>query len=459
MLRLAFAFVLIIGAVSAASAQDTRVVPQSSSEITLSFAPIVQRAAPAVVNVQAARAARTLRDDPFMRRFFGLPQRGPKQSTSLGSGVIVSDDGIVVTNEHVIRDATSIRVSLNDRREYPATVLLTDERTDLAVLKIEGDVGPFPTLTFGDPDTLEVGDIVLAIGNPFGVGQTVTQGIVSATARTQVGVSDYRFFIQTDAAINPGNSGGALIDMKGRLIGINTAIYSRSGGSNGIGFAIPADMVGLIATSAATGQPVRRPWLGAQLQNVDRELAAAVGLERPVGVLAVEVIPGSPAADGGLQVADVIVGVGDDEVTDMDSFGYQFATLGTSGATQLTVVRDGKPLTLDVRLEAPPETVPRDARYIRGPSPFDGATALNLSPAVADELNIDMTLDGVVIAEVEEGSLAARVGLAPGDRVVDVNGVAPRDTDEFERLVRRRKRLWDVSIERGGRVLNLRLRG
>ncbi|MBO6957109.1 MAG: trypsin-like peptidase domain-containing protein, partial [Rhizobiales bacterium] len=240
--------------------QLTREAPQNLAQVQLSFAPVVQLAAPAVVNVYATRTEQ-VRDpfanmDPFFRRFFGdqmRPRPRERMASSLGSGVIVDASGLIVTNNHVIEQATDVRVSLSDRREFAADILIRDERTDLAVLQVRDLDEPLPALSIGASDDLDVGDVVLAIGNPFGVGQTVTQGIVSALARTQVGVTDFQFFIQTDAAINPGNSGGALVDLSGRLVGINTAIFSRSGGSNGIGFAIPTEMVNVVLGEAASG--------------------------------------------------------------------------------------------------------------------------------------------------------------------------------------------------------------
>src|SRR5262245_49304977 len=278
---------VLVAASGDVSAQERR-VPASPSEVRLSYAPVVQRAAPAVVNVYAARAVATNRnpflDDPIFRRFFGVPDGGaPSEQLqrSLGSGVIVDTGGLIVTNNHVIEGATEVKVSLADKREYEADIVLKDQRSDLAVLRIRGQSERFPAIDFADSDALQVGDLVLAIGNPFAVGQTVTHGIVSAVARTQVGITDYQFFIQTDAAINPGNSGGALVDMTGKLVGINTAIFSRSGGSQGIGFAIPANMVRVVVASAkGGGSTVKRPWLGARLQAVTPEIAESMGLKR-----------------------------------------------------------------------------------------------------------------------------------------------------------------------------------
>ncbi|HKF70352.1 MAG TPA: trypsin-like peptidase domain-containing protein, partial [Stellaceae bacterium] len=292
--------------------------PRSREAIRLSFAPIVKQAAPAVVNVFSRRVVRTsaspFADDPFFRRFFGnrspfgLPQE--RVQNSLGSGVIIDPDGLIVTNHHVIQEAQEITVVLSDRREFEAKVLRSDERTDLAVLKIDQKGERLPTLELGDSDALQVGDLVLAIGNPFGVGQTVTSGIVSGLARTAIGISDFRSFIQTDAAINPGNSGGALVDVDGKLVGINTAIYSRSGGSIGIGFAIPTSMVRAVVEGAKTGKLIARAWLGATGQPVTAEIAQAAGLDRPRGALVKEVVAESPAAQAGIRPGDVIVAIG-----------------------------------------------------------------------------------------------------------------------------------------------------
>src|SRR5438094_4173669 len=272
-----FALLLASAVVATPALAQDRRVPSSGAELRLSYAPIAQRAQPAVVNVYAAKTVQNrnpLLDDPLFRRFFGVPGQQPEQmQRSLGSGVMVDPAGLVVTNNHVIEGADQVKISLADKREFEAEIVLKDSRTDLAVLRVKDGKEKFATLDFANSDELLVGDVVLAIGNPFGVGQTVTQGIISALARTQVGITDYQFFIQTDAAINPGNSGGALIDLKGNLIGINTAIFSRSGGSIGIGFAIPANMVKTVVQSAETGGRIQRPWIGAETQDVTAEIA------------------------------------------------------------------------------------------------------------------------------------------------------------------------------------------
>ncbi|MGC2050861.1 MAG: Do family serine endopeptidase, partial [Methylovirgula sp.] len=426
MARAALVFLTLALPPAGAQAAE-RAVPQSRAEVTLSFAPVVKKAAPAVVNVYASRTDRTPRnalfEDPIFRHFFGdSPELRPGGPTaqSLGSGVLVDPSGLVVTNYHVIQGMTDVRVALSDRREFEADIVLRDQRTDLAVLRLKGG-GPFPYMEFDDSDALEVGDIVLAIGDPFGVGETVTQGIVSALARTEEGISNYGFFIQTDAAINPGNSGGALIDMDGRLVGINSAIVSQTGSSVGIGFAIPSDMVKIIvATAKSGGKEVKRPWLGAGLQSVTKEIAESLGLDRPAGVLVTDVTPKSPAAEAGLQHGDLITGIDQQPVVDVEAFSYRFATKPLGSAVSLAVLRDGKPLLLTVKLITAPE-LPRDPIKIQGDSPFAGATVINISPAVAEEYSLDSAKQGVVISDIDDDSRAAVLSLQKGDVVLAVN--------------------------------------
>jgi Do/DeqQ family serine protease len=447
-----------------ALAQTTvRKVPDTREQITFSFAPVVKRAAPAVVNVYVRQRVRQspMFSNPIFEEFFG-PQFGQSErvQNSLGSGVIVAPTGVVVTNNHVIQgDAgTEIKVALADSREFDAKVLLKDEHTDLAVLQIKASDVEFPYLTFADADFLEVGDMVLAIGNPFGVGQTVTSGIVSALARTRVGISDYQFFIQTDAAINPGNSGGALVDMQGRLVGINTAIFSKSGGSQGIGFAIPANMVRLVADSALQGGAVRRPWLGASLNEVSPEIANAAGLDRATGALVAQVEEGGPAAMGGLRAGDIIVSVDGKEISDSHAFQYRFITKGTSGEVSLEVLRAGTRRTVAVPLMTPPENPPRDIRELTGNNPFAGAKVANLSPAVADEMSTTET-KGVVVLETDAYSVARRIGIQPGDIVVEINGEKIDTTRTLEKAVAKSSRIWRMTIRRGGQDIRTVISG
>jgi Do/DeqQ family serine protease len=449
--------VLIIALAGAANAQERRLPTQS--ELRLSYAPVVQHVAPAVVNVYAAKVVQNrnpLLDDPIFRRFFGGgPGGGGNQlQRSLGSGVIVDATGLVVTNNHVIEGADEVKVSLADKREFEATLVLKDPRTDLAILRIKDSHERFPVLDFADSDAVQVGDVVLAIGNPFGVGQTVTHGIVSALARTQVGISDYQFFIQTDAAINPGNSGGALVDLTGKLVGINTAIFSRSGGSQGIGFAIPANMVRVVVGSAKTGgSAVVRPWLGAKLQAVTADIADSMGLKRPTGALIANVVPNSPAARAGLKPGDLIVSVDGQDVEDPNAFDYRFATKPLGGSAKLGVLRAGREQATTVALQSAPE-MPRDEIVIRSRSPFSGVKVANLSPALADELQVRNADEGVVIVDVDSGSYASNLGFQRGDVIQEVNGERIGKTRDLERLSGVPNRSWRIVILRGGQKIS-----
>jgi Do/DeqQ family serine protease len=451
-------------ATSAAHAQTpAKIVPVSPAEVHLSFAPVVKKAQPAVVNVYASRVEKQpnnpLFDDPIFQRFFGQQGADQRTAQSLGSGVIVDPSGLVVTNHHVIEGMTEVKVALADHREYEAEIVLRDPRTDLAVLKIKG-TEKFPVLELGDSDAIEVGDFVIAIGNPFGVGQTVTQGIVSALARTQIGINDYGFFIQTDAAINPGNSGGALVDLNGRLVGVNSAIYSRSGGSMGIGFAIPVNMVkSVIAAARGGGKQVRRPWLGASLQNVTKDIADSIGLDRPVGALVSEVVEGGPAAQAGLRRGDVIVAIDSQPVEDGQGVGFRLGVKPLGGAAALSVLRSGKTIPLSLALAAAPEIPPRDAIRIKSRSPFEGAIVMNISPALIEELSIENAHDGVIVTEVAEGSTAAGIGVQKGDIVLAVNGEKIVTTRDLEKASGARARSWDLTIARGGGVINSRIGG
>jgi Do/DeqQ family serine protease len=427
----------------------------------------VHRAAPAVVNVYAAKTvtvrSNPLFDDPIFRRFFGVPGApggsGDQVQRSLGSGVLVDPVGLVVTNNHVIEGADQMRVSLADKREFEAELVLKDSRSDLAVLRIKAEKERFPALEFADSDALEVGDVVLAIGNPFAVGQTVTHGIVSAVARTQVGITDYQFFIQTDAAINPGNSGGALVDLGGRLVGINTAIFSRSGGSQGIGFAIPANMVKVVVASAKSGgSTVKRPWLGARLQGVTPEIADGLGLKRPSGALIASVTPTSPAARAGLKTSDLIVAIDGQPVEDANAFDYRFATKPIGGSARLGIIRGGKELALSVALEAAPDT-PHEELVIEASSPFQGAKVSNLSPALADSLRLDPSAEGVVIVDIVSGSPAHSLGFQRGDLVLSVNNAKIAKTSDLERVAGQQTRRWSITIIRAGQQLSVELRG
>jgi Do/DeqQ family serine protease len=455
------ALLLIASALATPAAAQDRRVPSSAAELRLSYAPIVQRVQPAVVNVYAAKTVQRnpLLDDPIFRRFFGVPGQPEQMQRSLGSGVVADPSGLVVTNVHVIEGADQVKVSLADKREFEAEIVLKDTRSDLAVLRLKDSHEKFPTLDFANSDELMVGDVVLAIGNPFGVGQTVTHGIISALARTQVGITDYQFFIQTDAPINPGNSGGALVDMTGRLAGINTAIYSRSGGSQGIGFAIPANMVRIVVASAKSGgKAVKRPWLGARLQAVTPEIAESLGLRLPSGALVASVVPGSPAARAGLKSSDLIVAVDGQTIEDPNAFDYRFATHPLGGTSQIDVQRAGKPIKLTVPLETAPDGG-RNEIVLTSRSPFQGAKVANISPAVADELHLDSDTEGVVVTELGDDTTAANVGFQKGDIILAVNNQKIAKTSDLEKATRDSSRLWRIVLMRGGQQINVTLGG
>jgi Do/DeqQ family serine protease len=451
---------LVLLSAAPALAQDRR-VPSSAAEVRLSYAPIVQRVQPAVVNVYAAKVVQNrnpLLDDPIFRRFFG-GQQPEQMQRSLGSGVMVDASGLVVTNNHVIEGADQVKVSLSDKREFEAEIVLKDSRTDLAVLRLKGSHEKFPTLDFANSDELLVGDVVLAIGNPFGVGQTVTHGIISALARTQVGITDYQFFIQTDAAINPGNSGGALVDMTGKLAGINTAIFSRSGGSQGIGFAIPANMVRVVVASAKSGgNAVKRPWLGARLQAVTPEIAETLGLRLPTGALVANVLASSPAARAGLKPSDLVIGIDGQTVEDPNAFDYRFATRPLGGTAQIDVLRAGKTVKLTVPLETAPDSG-RNEIVLSGRSPFQGAKVANISPALADELHLDSDTAGVVITDLADGGTATNVGFQKGDIITSVNNQKIARTADLDKAARESARLWRITLVRGGQQINVTLGG
>jgi Do/DeqQ family serine protease len=440
--------------------------PPSREAIQYSYAPIVRKVAPAVVNVYVRTHVQTydspFGNDPWFRRFFGgaFGQPSDRVMSSLGSGVIVNPDGLIVTNNHVVkgRGETEIRVALSDKREFDAKVIAQDEKADIAVLKIEGGDGHFPYLQFDDSDSLEVGDLVLAIGNPFGVGQTVTSGIVSALSRSEMAESDSQVFIQTDAAINPGNSGGALVDMSGRLVGINTMIYSQSGGSVGIGFAIPSNLVRVYAESAAAGRKVERPWIGAKLEAMSHEVAEGLGLNRVAGAVVTRLYDKGPAANAGLEAGDVITHVDGVEVADARAVYYRLATKGIGQTARLTVIRKNQPVDVSLPLVAAPKPGKDDARNLSGNNPLDGARVSNILPSIADELNIDET-EGVVITSVRNDSAAQSLGFQPGDIVVSISGKRINTVIDAEQAVAARQRTWQISVKRGNRVLQLQVPG
>jgi len=446
--------------VAGAPASQAQEVPASRGEIALSFAPVVERAAPAVVNIYSRRVVRDrsmplLFDDPVFRHFFGGPM-GPSRprervENALGSGVIVRPNGVILTNNHVIEGADEITVVLHDRREFDAHLLGRDERTDLAVLSIDVGSESLPALTLGDSDSLAVGDLVLAIGNPFGVGQTVTMGIVSALARSTSGLSDYQSFIQTDASINPGNSGGALVDMAGRLVGINTAIYSQDGGSVGIGFAVPSAMARVVVDSLLAGGSVTRPWLGIDGQTVTSDIARSLGMRRPAGVLLSDVRPEGPAKVAGLQRGDIVLAYDGHPVDDEETLRYRIGASAVGGVATLRVLRNGTEIDVPVSLNPPPEDPPRNPTRLSGRHPLNDVTVANLNPALANEMRLPHGHGTVVVLEVGRRSPAARYGIRRGDVIQAVNGTTPNTVRELNRLMSRTGPPWRLDIVRDGR--------
>jgi Do/DeqQ family serine protease len=444
--------------VAATEQTTTRVLPQSQADIQLSFAPVVKQVTPAVVNVYATKTEQGFESpfasDPFFSRLFGGDafRSRPRTSQSLGSGVIVDKTGVIVTNSHVVSGADDIRIALSGGREYPVKLLLDDPKSDLAVLKIDSANGrEFPALSFASSDDLEVGDLVLAVGNPFGVGQTVTSGIVSALARTGVETSNFDYFIQTDAAINPGNSGGALVNLKGELVGINTAIFTRSGGSVGIGFAIPASMARTVAVAAQSGGRLVRPWFGARLQEVTTDIADSLAIDPPHGALITEVAADSPAARAGLKPGDAIVKIDGVDVDAPQGFDFRFATKELGTKTTLTYVRAGQIVEVTVDIAAAPDA--GATADITGNTRFAGTTVEVLTPALAQEMNLPFDSTGIVVSHVAPGSPADRMGLRAGDIIIAINGRRINDVGTFQSLVSTRTDGWQIVLQRGGQTI------
>jgi Do/DeqQ family serine protease len=440
------------GPFNVAMAQDgvfaeDRVVPGDAMAMKSSFAPVVRTAAPAVVNVSARGVQRV--QDPFWSMFGQGPRA--QQVGSVGSGVIVRDTGVVVTNYHVINGMQQIKVVLNDRREFEARVVLADERSDIAVLQLEGVNERLPTLTIDDREEQQIGDLVLAIGNPFGVGQTVTNGIISALNRTDTGISDSGSFIQTDAAINPGNSGGALVDMDGDLIGINTAIFSRSGSSSGVGFAVPAAAVRRVVDSAVGGaSAVIRPWLGVKGEAVSADVARSLGLDRPHGLVVTEVYDGGPGDRAGLQTGDVITAIDGAEINDQGGLNYRVGTREPDQTVRVSVLRDGRAQTLDARVQSLPGNAELENATVIQAGGLSGAQVLGLNPALADSLGGDPFASGLIVSRVASNSYASRgVGLRAGDIIMAVNDRPVSSPQQLVNLPRGSQLLVERRGQRG----------
>lgn len=453
--------------------ESVTTVPTSRAEVQLSYSKVVKEVAPAVVNIFADRVVKSqgsspLLEDPFFRQFFGdefFSGSSPMRiQRALGSGVIVREDGVIVTNYHVIENAKDIKIVLSDGRELAADVVAKEPRTDLAALKLRDVPANLPYLTLKDVDDIEVGDLVLAIGNPFGIGQTVTGGIVSALARSQIGVSDFRSFIQTDAAINPGNSGGALVTMDGKLAGINTAILSKSGGSVGIGFAIPSNLIIPLIDSLNYGGKIIRPWVGARVKNVSQELAKEYQLDRPVGVIVTGVHPDSPAAKAGLQNDDLIIAFDGKEIKNEAGYLFRIASRKLGDKIEIQIVKKGgEKETKSLTLAAPSEGTDAKAIVMRGRHPLEGAVVADLTPALATNLGVDFMDKGVIVLSIEQASAARRIGVLPGDMIKSINGQTIDTVETLaNRLTRSRGNMqggerisWKIEIQRAGKIYTI----
>ena len=452
---------LIVALIAVPLAAETR-VPASQAEIGLGFAPLVRQAAPAVVNIYAERIVQVqtspFMNDPFFQDFFqGFGQPRPQVTNSLGSGVILSADGLMVTNYHVVEEATDIRAVLNDRREFDARVLLADEESDLAILKLDGAAG-MPHLTLRDSETVEVGELVLAIGNPFGVGQTVTSGIVSGLARSGTASGSSRgYFIQTDAPINPGNSGGALVDVNGALIGINTRILTRSGGSNGIGFAIPSALVARFVEQAVAGNSrFLRPWAGMNGQPVDTDIAESLGLDTPRGLVISDLHQVSPFLAAGFQAGDVIVAVGGQPVNTPDEMVFRMTVAGLGNSVPVTRVRGGQAQQVEVALIVAPDQPPRAAVVTGERAALPGMELWSINPAVLAEIGLPLSVEGVVVAD--PGPAGSRAGLKRGDVLRAIDGAVVADTAQATAALDAARRSLTLDVQRGTQRIVMRFR-
>ncbi len=456
---------------TALAAGDTQppMPPASNVSDGPSFVPIVKEALPAVVNISTTRVIKSqaqgpgspFPDDPFFRQFFGeqffhnfnVPQE--QRESALGSGVIVDSDGYIITNNHVVAKADTIKVILGDNREYKAKVIGTDPKTDIAVIKINAK--NLPVIPWGDSNKLQVGEYVLAMGNPFGLNQTVTMGIVSAVGRANVGIADYEDFIQTDAAINPGNSGGALVNTKGQLVGINTAIFTRSGGYMGIGFAIPSDMARDVMNQLLKHGRVVRGWLGVSIQEVTPELARNFGLSEPHGALVGEVIADSPAAKAGLKAGDVIVGFDGQKIDAPTTLRNLVADTPVGKEVEVKVIRQKESKTFTIKIAEQSAKIAEQSTGSEAPQTssntlLSGLSVQNLTPQIAQQLNLPHGASGVVVADVDPSSPAAAVGLQPGDVIAQINRKPVRDLQDYRRITSRLGKNESVLllITRGG---------
>lgn len=423
-----------------------------------SFSRAVQAIGPAVVNIFAARRVidRAAVADPAFAQMLGGSVLQQRVQRSLGSGVIVDPSGLMVTNLHVIQGAEALKIVLADGREVSAKFINGDEKLDIALMKI--DLPPdakIPAIRWGDSDTLQVGDVVLAVGNPFGIGQSVSMGVVSAVDRSAAALSQYGQFIQTDAAVNPGNSGGALVDSTGAVMGINTAIFSKSGNSIGISFAIPSNLVRAVVHDISVDGHVNRPWLGAVGQNVTPQLAERLGLPRAQGVVVNDIIPGSPAAVAGLRNGDVITALDGKLVTDPAALNERVVAAAdlTGRTARLAIWREGRQQTVDVRFESLPPRRESERLTIASTGPLSGFVLEPLSPMLNVELELPMNTEGVAVVGREQGVGGWQVPLQPGDILLSVNGKTMRTPADVQEVSKARIRQWQLRFQRQGKVI------
>lgn len=441
-----------------------RQVPYVKEEITLSYGPIVRSVAPAVVNIYTIQRQKLklpdspLFKDPFFKKFFErLHPDYSHDQVALGSGVIVNKDGYILTNYHVIENADTIQVILADKRAFLAKIITLDKRSDLGLLKIDVK-GTLPYLEVKPQEDLEVGDVVLAIGNPFGVGQTVTHGIISALARGQDGISDFHSFIQTDAAINPGNSGGPLVTTDGRLVGINTAIYSKSGGSVGIGFAIPTSLAIPVINSIKHGGEVIRPWLGVEIVPHSQTVLQNLGQSHTQGAEVKGIYPDGPAQKAGLKAGDIITAVDGTKIEDGAVLEYQIAIAPVGEKVVLHILRHGEEKQLPVHLTQPTQGKDPHPFSVDGQTPLQGAKLRILSPALALKMGLNPMMDGVVVTEVSDGN-AEKIGILPGDILVSVNDQKVITKKDALSLLQNTKDFSSIVILRGAKLIKYVAKG